>query len=238
MKWPWLSLWLWLSLLLPALALASPPPLPVYPGATHTRIGGELLAGGERMRLAYFTTRDPLPQVAEHFARAWTEQGLPVVVDGDLAREGVVSAFHTRDGLQLAVVLVTRRGKTLGFTALKDLWLPATPPPPPPPEEPLVPEGTLLGQELLAPGEPGATRLRTALVERDLQAAATAIDASLSRQGFRRARARTLDGRQDGHRRLLLEHASGQERVSTSLAELEPGLVAILQTRTRQGNTP
>ena len=54
------------ALLLSATALGEQP-LPVYPGAVHTRIGNDIIIAGEYYRLAYFTTDDSMRQVAQYF---------------------------------------------------------------------------------------------------------------------------------------------------------------------------
>src|SRR5688500_1731328 len=79
--------------------------LPVYPGAAHTRIGGDLLISGEHYRMAYFTTADSMTKVGKYFHQEWKRRGYPTTVDGDGVNELVVSAFYTREGLVRSVVL-------------------------------------------------------------------------------------------------------------------------------------
>lgn len=206
----------WLCALLPGLAMAAPA-LPVYPGASHVRIGDELWLAGQRLQIACFTTAEPLQQVARYFFQEWTEQGLPAVVDGDLVHEGTVSAFLTREGVQQAVMLVSQGGKTLGFTVLKDLWARS----PAQPRETLLPEGTIVSDST-------GTRQQAAVVEMGLPSVQAELEARLARDGFQRAR--PID---QGRRHVLLEHARDDQTVSTALTEIEPGVVAILQTHGR-----
>lgn len=205
-----------LCALLPGLAMAGPA-LPLYPGATHVRIGEELWLGGQRLQLACFTTTEPLQQVAGYFFREWTRQGLPTVVDGDLVHEGTVSAFLTRAGVQQAVMLVSQGGKTLGFTLLKDLWTRT----PERPRESLLPEGTIVS-------DASGTRQQAAVVQMGLSSVEAELEARLARDGFEQARPF-----ERGRRHVLLEHARDGQTVSTALTEIEPGVVAILQTHRR-----
>lgn len=207
--------WL-LCALLPGLAMAGPV-LPVYPGASPIRMGDELWLAGQRLQIACFTTAEPLQQVARYFLREWTEQGLPTVVDGDLVREATVSAFFTREGIQQAVVLVRQGPKTLGFTVLKDLWARA----PVQPRETLLPEGTIVS-------DPTGARQQAAIVEMGMPSVQAELEARLARDGFQRARPI-----EQGPRHVLLEHTRDDQTVSTALTEIEPGVVAILQTHGR-----
>src|SRR5712692_8892369 len=150
----------WLIAAMAAIPVRAEPPLPVYPGTVHTRIGDDLIIGGEHFRIAYFTTRDALTQVADYFFQEWKRRGLPTAVDGDFHTEIVVSAFYTRDGLQRSVVLRRHDGKTVGFSILRDLWVrealaPET--------EPISLEGTLFSQQLVARDDAGQTKHLSAL---------------------------------------------------------------------------
>jgi hypothetical protein len=120
-----------------------------YPGSSAVQIGGELRVDGDAYRLAYFVTADPLPRVLGHFFELWKERGLPTRVEGDLREEAVVSAFDTRRGLQWAVVLRQRAGRTWAFSAARELWAPPVTPDP----APLVRvEGSLFSEVGVSPG--------------------------------------------------------------------------------------
>ncbi|MFY0566186.1 hypothetical protein ACN28E_20435 [Archangium lansingense] len=200
--------------------------LALYPGTVHTRIGEDLLIGGQPHRIAYFTTKDSLVRVARYFHGFWTKQGYPVVVNGDLQREAVVSAFFTREGLQRAVVLRTHLGKTVGFTVLKDLWLyekPASAG-----NSPFIQvEGALFSADVGSRDEAGGSRHRTQVVERSLDAVRQELTSRFTAAGY--ALVRESGGRLDGRRTLVLEYARGAEQVLTTLVELEPSRVAVSQ---------
>lgn len=200
--------------------------LAVYPGTVHTRIGEELLIGGQPHRLAYFTTTDSLVKVARYFHGCWTKQGYPVVVNGDLQREAVVSAFFTREGLQRAVVLRTHLGKTVGFTVLKDLWLYEKPTSPH--GSPFIQvEGALFSADVGSRGAAGGSLHRTQVVERGLDTVRQELAARFSAAGY--TPVRESGGRLDGQRTLVLEYARGAEQMLTTLVELAPSRVAISQ---------
>ncbi len=200
--------------------------LAVYPGTVHTRIGEDLLIGGQPHRIAYFTTKDSLMKVARYFHGFWTKQGYPVVVNGDLQREAVVSAFFTREGLQRAVVLRTHQGRTVGFTVLKDLWLyekPASAS-----RSPFIPvEGALFSADVGSRDEAGGSLHRTQVVERGLEAVRQELAAGFTAAGY--APVRESGSRLDGQRTLVFEYARGAEQVLTTLVELEPSRVAVSQ---------
>ncbi|REG23225.1 hypothetical protein ATI61_11768 [Archangium gephyra] len=201
--------------------------LAVYPGTVHTRIGEELLIGGQPHRLAYFTTADSLVKVARYFHGFWTKQGYPVVVNGDLQREAVVSAFFTREGLQRAVVLRTHLGKTVGFTVLKDLWLyekPASPS-----GSPFIQvEDALFSADVGSRDAAGGSMHRTQVVERELDTVRQELTARFTAAGY--APVRESGGRLDGQRTLVLEYTRGAGQLLTTLVELEPSRVAISQS--------
>lgn len=200
--------------------------LAVYPGTVHTRIGEDLLIGGQHHRLAYFTTPDSLVKVARYFHGFWTKQGYPVVVNGDLQREAVVSAFFTREGLQRAVVLRTHLGKTVGFTVLKDLWLY---------EKPVSAsgshfiqvEGALFSADVGSRDAAGGSLHRTQVVERGLDTVRQELAARFTSAGY--APVRESGSRLDGQRTLVLEYARGAEQLLTTLVELAPSRVAVSQ---------
>ncbi|MGZ3457091.1 MAG: hypothetical protein ACXU86_01160 [Archangium sp.] len=201
--------------------------LAVYPGAVHTRIGNDLRIGGQYHRMAYFTTTDSLMKVAKYFHAFWTKQGYPVVVNGDLKQEAVVSAFYTREGLQRAVVLRTHLGKTVGFTVLKDLWLYEKPSEAG--RSPFIQvEGALFSAELGSHDEAGGSRHRTQVVERGLEVVHQELVSQFAAAGYKPVR--ESGGRLDGQRTLVLEYARGAEQALTTLVELEPSRVAVSQT--------
>jgi hypothetical protein len=201
--------------------------LAVYPGAVHTRIGNELLIGGQYHRMAYFTTTDSLVKVARYFHDSWTKQGYPVVVNGDLTQEAVVSAFYTREGLQRAVVLRTHRGKTVGFTVLKDLWLHE--PPSGASGRPFIQvEGSLFSADVGSRDAAGGSLHRTQVVERDLETVRQELVARFTTAGYKPVR--ESGGRLDGQRTLVFEYARGAEQALTTLVELESSRVAVSQT--------
>ncbi|PTL76196.1 hypothetical protein DAT35_51100 [Vitiosangium sp. GDMCC 1.1324] len=201
--------------------------LAVYPGVVHTRIGQDLLIGGQYHRMAYFTTTDSLVKVAKYFHDSWTKQGYPVVVNGDLKQEAVVSAFSTREGLQRAVVLRGHLGKTVGFTVLKDLWLYEKPPDAG--KQPFIQvEGALFSAEVGARDEAGGSLHRTQVVERGMDAVRQELVTRFTAGGY--TPVRESGGRLDGQRTLVLEHARGAEQILITLVELEPTRVAVSQT--------
>ena len=201
--------------------------LATYPGAVHTRIGTDLLIGGQYHRMAYFTTKDSIETVVRYFHATWTKQGYPVVVEGDLRQEAVVSAFYTREGLQRAVVLRTHLGKTVGFTVLKDLWLSEAPP-----EAGRGPfiqlEGALFSADVGTRDEAGGSQHRAQVVERDMDAVRQEVTTKLAAAGYKAVR--ESGGKLDGQRTLVLEYARGAEQTITTLVELEPSQVAVSQT--------
>jgi hypothetical protein len=200
--------------------------LATYPGTVHTRIGNELLIDGQYHRMAYFTTKDPMEKVARYFHEHWAKQGYPVVVDGDLRQEAMVSAFYTREGLQRAVVLRTHLGKTVGFTVLKDLWLYQEPPTGK--SHFIQVEGPLFSADVGTRDEPGSSQHRTQVVERDLEAVRQELVSKLTAAGYKAVR--ESGGKLDGQRTFVLEYARGAEQTLTTLVELEPSRVAVSQS--------
>lgn len=201
--------------------------LAVYPGAVHTRIGEDLRIGGQYHRMAYFSTADSLVRVARYFHDSWTKQGYPVVVNGDLKQEAVVSAFYTREGLQRAVVLRTHLGKTVGFTVLKDLWL-YEKTPDAGGHHFIQVEGSLFSADVGSRDEAGGALHRTQVVERSLDAVRQELVSRFTAAGYKPVR--ESGGRLDGQRTLVLEYAQGAEQALTTLVELEPSRVAVSQT--------
>jgi hypothetical protein len=202
--------------------------LAVYPGAVHTRIGRDLLIGGQYHRMAYFTTTDSLVKVARYFHDAWTKQGYPVVVNGDLTQEAVVSAFSTREGLQRAVVLRTHQGKTVGFTVLKDLWLLQAQPSDSNGLPFVQVEGSLFSADVGSRDAEGGSLHRTQVVERGLEAVRQELVTRFTRAGY--TPVRESGGRLDGQRTLVLEYTRASEQALITLVELEPSRVALSQT--------
>ena len=211
------------GVLLVALAAHAEQELPTYPGAVHTRIGNDLVIAGEYYRLAYFTTNDSMEKVADYFAKHWREQGYPTAVEGDLRDEAVVSALYTREGLQRGVVLRRHLGKTVGFTALRDLWVRA-----PQKKDGLVKlEGTMFSQDITTRDDPGGSQHRSSLVQGSLDQVRQRVTESMARQGFelvREARVKLEDGP-----RFTLEHARPGEQVVTTLSGVDAETTAVLQ---------
>jgi hypothetical protein len=213
-----------LGVLLAALAAGAEQELPVYPGAVHTRIGDDLVIAGEYYRLAYFTTSDSLEKVADYFARHWRELGYPTVVEGDLREEAVVSALYTREGLQRGVVLRRYLGKTVGFTALRDLWVRA---PKRPGAGPVKLEGTLFSQDITTRDDPGGSQHRSSLVQGDLASVRRQVSDVMAREGF--SLVREAGVKVEGEQRFTLEHARKGEQVVTTLSRVDDQTTAVLQ---------
>ncbi len=191
-------------------------PVPTYPGAVHTRIGGDLRIGGELYRIAYFQTDDALEIVARFFHQQLEREGYPVTVHGDGRAHVVITAFDTRAGLARSVFLRVHGKKTLGFTSLKDLWSSA------PEEEPTALDGALFVQRI---GDAQSTQ-RTALFEGDIPTVRARLLAQLRGEGFQPVRERT-----DEKGGVLLELQSRTARMTLVLVAPEPGLTAVTQTR-------
>jgi len=215
-----------LFLVLPV-AAAAEQPLAAYPGAPSTRIGNDLVIGGEPYRIAYFLTDDPLAKVAAHFKKTWSEAGYPVTADGDFRDEGVVSAFFTRQGLVRSIVLRRHGGKTLGFSVLKDTWVKAAAKG----ADPLPKlEGALHSSDLVARGEEGSTQHRSSVVELPLQAARDARDAAWTKAGWERARETQVKRPDDGRNQRVLEYTRKGEQAVVTLVEVDDGTSAIDET--------
>ena len=200
-------------------------PLPVYPGTIHTRIGNDLVIGGEYYRIAYFTTPDSMKKVGRYFANAWKEEGYPVTVDGDFESEGVVSAFYTREGLMRSVVVRKHDGKTLAFSVLKDLWLQAGQS-----VADKVPqlEGSIFHQDIVARDTDGQTQHRAQLVEVGLDEARNRAVASWKAAGYQLSRESSVVI--DGQKQRVLELARGPEQVVVTLGQADANLTAVQQT--------
>ncbi|MFY2557735.1 hypothetical protein ACN469_08915 [Corallococcus terminator] len=199
--------------------------VPVYPGTVHTRIGNDLIIGGEYYRLAYFTTTDPMKKVVAYFAQKWRDEGYPTVVEGDMEDEAVVSALFTREGLQRGVVLRVHQGKTVGFTALRDLW---TRPPKSPSPGLVKLEGTLYSQDLATRDDPGGSQNRTSLVAGDLSDVQQRLGTELTRQGFEPVRSTVT--KLGGGTQVTMEHARKGEQVMTTVSQVDEGLSSVMQT--------
>jgi hypothetical protein len=213
-----------LALLLLAPGAWAEQQLAVYPGTVHTRIGNDLVIGGELYRMAYFTTRDSMAQVARYFEKQWKEQGYPTVVDGDLKQEAVVSALYTREGLQRAIVLRRHEGRTLGFTVLRDLWERA----PSAPGPGLVRlEGSLYTADVASRDADGGSQHRSSLIEGELEAVRKELEAKLGSAGLERTSERSQQV--NGKTQQTLEFAGGAQQVVISLTAVEPKLTAVVQ---------
>lgn len=214
------------ALALAAAALAhAEQPLPVYPNTVHTRIGNDLLISGEYYRLAYFQTKDGLKTVARFFEKQWKDEGYPVTIDGDFEREGVVSAFYTREGLIRSIVLVAHDGQTLGFSVLKDVWV----------REPLARavklpplEGALFANDLVLRDEAGGTQARSALMEGPIEAVVARVGKGFTDKGY--ALIRDTRVKLDGQSQRVVEFARGKEQAVVSFIQIQPQLVALTQT--------
>jgi hypothetical protein len=201
--------------------------LPVYPGAPQVQIGDGLIIGGEHFRIAYFSTTDSVQAVADYFLRHWKKQGYPTAADGDLDREVIISAFYTRQGVQRSVVLRRDANKTIGFAALRDLWLSARSA-----KAPSI-EGALFAQDLETHDNQGRTRNTTALLEADLTGAERQLRLQLTQQGYVLEQARSSV--QEGRKTVRLEHARGEEHLVTALISAGVALTAMSQTRISPG---
>ncbi|MBL8956503.1 MAG: hypothetical protein JNK82_37355 [Myxococcaceae bacterium] len=202
-------------------------PLAAYPGAPSTRIGSDLVIGGEPYRIAYFLTRDPLPKVASHFKKTWAEAGYPVTTSGDFDDEGVVSAFFTRQGLVRSIVLRRHGDQTLGFSVLKDTWVRVFARG----AEPLPRlEGALYASDLVARGEEGHTQHRSAVLEQPVQAARDARDAAWLKAGWERTRETQVKRTDDGKPQRVLEYQRRGEQAIVTLVEVDAKTSAIDET--------
>lgn len=106
------------------LSLTAAPWQGAYPGSRLVPIGREATVLGQPQRMAYFTTAAPPEVVAEHYARRWRAEGLPVIVQREPSRGAVVaSALSTRDGTLVAVVAERiAPGRTLAFLVSRAVW--------------------------------------------------------------------------------------------------------------------
>src|SRR5262249_11353149 len=79
---------LWLAMVFGWPVLAQPSAeIPQYRETTPIQVGDELMIAGERFRISYFTTQDPVGTVAEYFFDKWKQMGLPTMVDGHPDKE-------------------------------------------------------------------------------------------------------------------------------------------------------
>lgn len=115
-----MRLWLWSFLL--ASSVAGAQPLPTYPNTALVQIGGASVMDDRVWRWGYFTTDDSLQTVAAYFRRRFTEERRPVALAGDFRQEAAVSAFDTREGTQVGVVLREHLGQTVAFVSVRSLW--------------------------------------------------------------------------------------------------------------------
>jgi hypothetical protein len=198
--------------------------LAVYPGAVHTRIGNELVIGGQLHRIAYFLTDDPVKKVAEHFHRQWREQGLPTTFNAVGPEEFVVSSFRTREGLQRSVILRRHGNKTLGFTVLKDLWVEVKPPSAPF----LALENTLLASDMVARDDGGNMQHRSLVVEGTLSEVTQRLSRGLTQAGFHSVR--RTEGQEGALKRVTLEFSRRGEQMVSVVSELGDGRLAVLQS--------
>lgn len=214
-----LALWL-----LSSAALAEQP-LASYPGTTLTRIGDDLVISGEYYRLAYFVTDDPIRKVAAHFARAFADEGISTMVDGNLEREAVVSAFFTREGLVRSIVLLPHGKRTLAFSVLKDLWVresgkAAAPLPPL--------EGSRWSGDVKSRDGSARGFHRSSVVEKSLSEARDGLLRTLKREGWTPVNETDVRAEGQGKQRVLV-HSRGAEQVVSTLLEAEPGVTVVTQ---------
>jgi hypothetical protein len=212
------------TVLMSATALAQQE-LPVYPGTVHTRIGGDLLISGEHYRMAYFTTADSMTKVGKYFHQEWKRRGYPTTVDGDGVNELTVSAFFTREGLVRSVVLRRHGDKTVGFTALKDLWV-REPVRPAPAMVPL--EGTLFAQDLSSRDAESPAQLRSMLVKGSVDATRANLDKKLAESGYKQLKESA--SRPGGSLILVVEYERGSEHVLITLSEVDESVTVVAQT--------
>lgn len=215
----------WVAAIWVAAAAQAEPPLPVYPGAIHTRIGSDLVIGGEHFRMAYFTTGDGLTQVATYFLQEWKEGGFPTAADGDFETEIIVSAFDTRQGFQRSIALIRQGRETIGFSVLRDLWLREAAGPD---EDPLAPEGSLFSESLISRGEGAGLDQLSALLDRDLSVAADETRERFRHRGFPPGREEKLEGKVGPGR--LFEHVRNGKHVQTVLTPASPRTTALVET--------
>jgi len=193
-----------------ALASAAEPALPSYPGVANTRIGDAFVVDGLRFQLAYFLTKDSLPEVARYFSTLWRGSGYPVTLDSHLRSEAVISAFLTRESRQWTVALQAYEGMTLGFCVVRDLRSQAASGSGP---RPIPAEGVPGGEVVL--GDMAQARLT---VVTQMEALGfTLIDDSSSRGGPTRT----------------LRWQRGDERLLTVVVSAAGGFTFVLQVPSR-----
>lgn len=199
--------------------------LPVYPGAVHTRIGNDLVIGGEYYRLAYFTTKDQPEQVVAYFRETWEKLGYPVTITRSGDESVTVSALYTREGLLRSVVVRRHQGQTVGFTALKDLWVTA-----PARNDPalLQMEGMIFSQDTSARDETGGSITRTQVIQAQLKAARDEAVQKLEAQGFKLDR--ETASRENGREQRVVEFLRGHDQASVALTDVGDGTVAVHET--------
>jgi hypothetical protein len=197
-------------------------PLAEYPKAPATRIGNDLVIGGEYYRIAYFTTDDAVKTVLEYFDREWVAAGYPVTIDGDARTQVIISAFYTRQGLVRSVVLSRHDGKTLGFTVLKDLWVKAAKAKP---DQLPALEGALFSNDLVTRSDAGGSQHRTAAMPAPLEAVTQARREAWLKLGW----ALTKDTRVSKEQRVL-ELARGDQVAQVTLVEVDAKTTAMDET--------
>jgi hypothetical protein len=212
-----------LALLLLAGDRAVSEELPTYPGAVHTRIGEDLVIDGQRFELAYFLTDDSPRTVAAFFGRAWESAGYPVTLDGDAEENLVVSAFHTREGLQRSVAICRHQGRTLAFAVVKDLWSHAEASPE------LSLEGRWVSQTVVARDAPRRTLTQSALIANPRTAVREQQIARLKALGYQLSR----DEREAGaDRGWILEGQGPRGEVTVLLGEIDLQTTSLWATWT------
>lgn len=213
------------TLLSPAAARAEQE-LPIYPKHVHTRIGNDLVINGAYYRIAYFTSRDSMKMIGEHFLKQWKTEGYPTVVEGDGKNELIVSAIYTREGLQRAVVIREHAGKRLAFVALKDLWTQA-----PKKKGPAFVElpGSVFNSDVTSVNEGAGATTRTSVIVSPFQQTLRMIEDALLAKKFEPVRA--YGGRSpDGNMQKTMEFSGGGKQVMFHVSHLEDDLTAVQQT--------
>lgn len=213
----------WLGLFLLAGIARAEQPLPVYPGTKMVRVGNDLTIDGELYRIAYFTTKDSPRKVGRYFYERWTAGGYPVTVDGGFRKEGIVSAFFTREGLIRSVIVAAHGDHTIGFAVLKDVW---SAPDAPSPTAFVHIEGTLYSQEVSS--RHGSLRERSFLVDRGLGGVRADFVSQLEKQGFALLEERKATSK--GHEVKHLTFASPHRRVRVALVGIDHDMTVVSES--------
>jgi hypothetical protein len=96
-----------------------PEEMPRYPGSRAAPAGAEELVGGNRVRMAHFTTGDEPAKVARFYDNYWSQRRLFVTKDVTHVG-GVVSAVAADGGRVFQVLMVRRGDKTAVFPSVSE----------------------------------------------------------------------------------------------------------------------